>query len=85
MHMSARAFDDLLGWLGTGAILAAYGLITFNYIGPTSLVFLGLNGAGAAGLGYCSYRKKDYEPVVLNLVWIIIAIIGLVRVLFAGG
>lgn len=77
---SIGLFTDILGWYGVVAILTAYSLISFGFVGSSNLVYLILNFTGAFGILYEAWKKKDYEPVVLNIIWAIIALIGIARV-----
>lgn len=79
--MSNKKPYEILGWYGVSAILVAYSLITLNIILSHSLIYLILNLTGAIGILIHSYLKKDYQPVVLNIIWIAIALIGLIRLL----
>jgi hypothetical protein len=72
---------DIFGWYGIIAILVAYSLVTLKIVLSHNMIYLILNLTGAAGILLHSYIKKDYQPVVLNLIWIAIALIGLIRLL----
>ena len=72
---------NTLGWLGVLCILAAYALITFGLVTSDALTYILLNLFGALGIIVSSYKKKDFQPVVLNSVWLLIALIGLVNAL----
>lgn len=72
-------FVDIVGWYGVIAILLAYGLLSFGVMWPSSLVYQLLNFTGAFGILYEAWVKKDYEPVVLNIIWAVIALIGILR------
>jgi len=71
--------NDFLGWAGVLLILAAFILTTFSIINPETLIYGVLNFAGALGIIISSYAKKDFQPVLLNIVWLLIAMIGIVR------
>lgn len=73
---------EFLGWYGATVILLAYGLVSFRILQPDSLVALLLNGTGAAGIVLETLAKKDFQPALLNLIWMIIATIGLIRTQF---
>lgn len=70
---------NILGWLGALAILTAYFLITFGYITTASFLYLGLNLFGSIFVFIETFSKKDYQPFVLNLIWAVVALIGILR------
>ena len=71
---------DLFGWYGVLAIIAAYGMISFDLIQPHSLVYQGLNLTGSLGILIDAYMMRNYQPVALNVVWIGIAIVAIIRI-----
>lgn len=77
-----KVFDEAFGWYGTIAILSAYALLSFGFI-PTGLIYQVLNGTGALGIVYISFKKKNYQPGVLNIAWAVIAAIAIVQILLA--
>jgi hypothetical protein len=40
-----------------------------------------MNAMGALGIVYISFKKKAYQPGVLNILWAIIALTAIVRLL----
>ena len=79
--MANKKLINIFGWYGITAVLVAYSLITLKVLLSHSLIYLILNLTGATGILIHSYVKKDYQPVALNMVWIVIALIGLIRLL----
>lgn len=77
-----KKYTELLGWYGVVVILLAYGLVSFSVIQPTSLVYQILNGTGALGIVIDSIPEKNYQPMILNIIWAIIAGILIFKVLF---
>mgnify|MGYP001565404400 CR=1 FL=1 len=75
------AWTELVGWGGVAAILTAYVLLTFGVLVPQHLTYLVLNLGGGVAIIIDSAHQKDYQPVVLNIVWATIAAIGIVRAL----
>ena len=73
-HRSTPVWLDLLGWFGAFAILLAYFLVSLEFLAPSHPLYHILNGGGAVGLGLEAWQKKDYQPVLLNIVWIVIAL-----------
>lgn len=70
---------EVIGWLGTIMILAAYALSSLSYIDIKTKTYQYLNLFGALGLTLISFYKGVYQPAVLNLIWAIIALIGLFK------
>jgi hypothetical protein len=77
---STKLEVNILGWYGVLAILAAYILLTFHVIGSGSSWYQALNLTGALGLIVEAFSKKDFQPVALNIVWAIVAVIGLIKI-----
>ena len=77
-----RKFIEIFGWYGTVAIVAAYALVSFSILQPTSIWYQLLNGTGAVGIVVDAFYKKDYQPGILNLIWTVIAIVAIVKIFF---
>ncbi|HEX6415941.1 MAG TPA: hypothetical protein VFZ62_00250 [Candidatus Saccharimonadales bacterium] len=73
--------NDVFGWVGVIMILIAFTLTTLEIIHPKTLVYGLLNFVGALGIIISSYTKKDFQPVALNIIWLIVAAIGIVKAL----
>jgi len=72
---------EIFGWYGAIAIVTAYALVSFSVVTPTDLAYQVLNGTGALGIVADAFYKKDYQPGVLNLVWLVIALIAIMKIL----
>jgi len=81
MVMKPKIIDEIIGWWGAGAIVLAYALVSFDYLSVSTYLYQLLNGTGAVGIVYISFKKKAYQPGVLNIVWVIIAVIAIIRLL----
>ena len=68
---------EIIGWIGSIAILLAYGLNSYQKIRSDSLSFLLLNLTGALFLIVYTYYEEAFASTFLNLVWVIIAVIAL--------
>jgi len=80
--MSTKALiRESIGWYGTVAIVLAFALVSFEALRPTSLVYQILNGTGALGIVYISYKKHAYQPEVLNIIWAGIAGFAILKLL----
>ncbi len=73
-------FSEIIGWYGTVAIISAYALNSFNFIGTNSPTYQILNATGAIGIVVISLLKKAYQPAVLNMIWTIIAIVAVIKI-----
>jgi NADH:ubiquinone oxidoreductase subunit 6 (subunit J) len=70
---------EIMGWYGAAAIVGAYALTSFGILTSSNIWYQLINLTGALGIAVISFSKKAYQPAVLNILWIIIAIIALVR------
>lgn len=70
---------SVLGWLGMGLLIGAYGLVTAGRITGTSLPFQLMNLFGGAFLMINSAYYGAWPSAVLNLVWVVIGTVGLAR------
>jgi len=70
---------ELYGWYGTFAIILAYFLVSFSIISTTNIWYQILNLTGALGIVLVSFKKNNYQPGVLNIIWTIIALIAIVK------
>lgn len=72
-------FNDLIGTVGVGLILLAYFLSTFKILSSTSTLFFLLNIVGAGLACYASWLIKYWPFVILEGVWCLVSLIGLMR------
>lgn len=79
--MNKKIIDEIIGWYGTITIVSAYALLSFGVIASVNLVYQFLNATGAIGIVYISFKKKAYQPGVLNIIWTTIAIITIIKIL----
>lgn len=70
---------SITGWVGALLILTAFTTNVFKYTMPDSKVFLLLNGVGSLLLIYNSYATENYHFTLLNIVWFVVAIVGLIK------
>lgn len=76
---SSRFYTELAGWYGVIAILAAYAGNMFGWLTAHHPLYLFLNITGSLGIIIDAWKQKNWQPVVLNAVWILIAIIGIIN------
>ena len=67
---------ECLGWLGAGAVLLAYGLLTVGRLREAGRWYLVLNLAGSVGLAVNGLVHEAWPSVVLNVLWLAIAVYG---------
>lgn len=74
--------DEIIGWLGAFLIIAAYIALSFKFIDSNSLWYQGANALGALGMIYISFKKKNYQPGVINIIWMIVALVTIYKIFF---
>jgi hypothetical protein len=70
---------DILGWIGSVEVIAAYGLNSYQKLSSDSNVFQFLNLTGAIFLIANTVYYGAFPSAVINVVWVIIAAIALIR------
>ena len=73
-------FINILGWIGSVEVLAAYGLNSYQKIKSDSILFYVLNLTGGLLLIVYSGYKEAFPNAFINIVWVIIAIVALLKV-----
>ena len=74
-----KPFYQTTGWCGMVIILLAYFLLSFDFLSADSVWYQGLNVLGSLGIVLETWMRRDYQPMVLNIIWILIAIVAIVR------
>jgi hypothetical protein len=74
-----RTLTEVLGWYGVIAIVGAYALLSFEIIDAKSLTYQVLNATGALGIVLDSWNQKNWQPVVLNMFWLLIALYAILK------
>ncbi len=72
-------FIKLLGWLGTGLLMATYMLNVFGVVTADSLYYLIPNLLAGILLGLRVYADKNYSNVFLEIFWIAVTLIAIIR------
>lgn len=70
----------ILGWVGSVAVIAAYGLNSMQKLKSDSLAFQLLNLTGAVLLIINSVFKEAYPFTFINSVWAVIAILAIFKI-----
>jgi len=79
--MKKTFLTELVGWYGVIALLGAYAAVSFGYLTSGDILFQVLNVTGALGIVIDALAQKNWQPVVLNIVWGTVAIVSLIRIL----
>jgi hypothetical protein len=75
---------DVAGWIGMALLISAYGLVTAGRLHGPSLLFQLMNLVGGALLMVNSAYYGAWPSAALNLVWVVIGSVGLVRARLKG-
>lgn len=70
---------EVIGWIGSAAILSAYALNSYQKIRSDSLMFVMLNLMGGLLLMVYTFYKDAIANTFLNLVWVVVAVIALLK------
>ncbi len=74
-------FVEAFGWVGMITIFAAYGWTMWAPCVSDKILFHALNLIGAIGLALNGFWNGAMPSAVLNVTWIVVAIIALRRVI----
>jgi hypothetical protein len=77
--MTDRHFEQI-GWIGFVLIVSAYLFITIKYLDVSSAAYHLMNLAGALCMVVNAGHKKAQSLFWLNVVWALVAIIGLMQI-----
>ena len=71
---------DILGWIGSVLLIAAYALNSYQKIKSDSYTFLLLNIVAGVFLIIYSWYYTAFANTFINVVWVIIAVPALIKV-----
>jgi hypothetical protein len=71
---------DILGWIGSVLLIAAYALNSYQKIKSDSYTFLSLNIIAGIFLIIYSWYYTAFANTFINIVWVIIAVPALIKV-----
>lgn len=77
--MDFKIWIDILGWGGSVAVIAAYGLISSHRLTANSLVYQWLNVLGSIGLIANTYYYRAYPSMLVNVIWVMIGVFALAK------
>jgi|GEM_PF-1669863 len=72
---------EIVGWYGVAAILVAYAANSFGFLDAKGLGYVVLNLTGSVAIIVEAFRKKDVQPVVLNAIWSVVALVALIKLI----
>ncbi len=75
--MKNELLINVLGWLGSMAVLLAYGLISARKLRGDSWFYQGLNLVGSVFLIINTLHYRALPSAFVNLVWSLIALLAL--------
>lgn len=78
--MNKRLFQ-IIGWAGAVLIIGAYFAVSFNLLSARAVPYQAMNILGSLGIVIEASSKKDWQPTVLNIVWIFIGLVAIIRIL----
>lgn len=78
--MDWKLLIEIGGWLGTAALLLAYGLVSTRRLAGDSVPYQALNIAGGALVLVNSFYHGAMPSVAVNVFWIAIGLFALSRV-----
>ncbi len=68
-----------IGWIGMVLIVMAYFLVSFEILTVHNIWFQLMNIVGSLGLVLVASARRDWQPMVLNIIWILIGIVAILR------
>ncbi len=71
---------EVVGWAGASLILGAYLLLSMGRVTGQSLLYQGMNVAGAAGFIVNGWWHGAVPSAVLNVIWMMIGGVALWRI-----
>lgn len=80
-HLSKSQLAESLGWIGAGALLSSYALLSFGIVSGDSLIYHSMMLIGSTGLAVITYRHRAFQSFTVNIIFSIIAITTLIRLL----
>ncbi len=69
---------EIIAWIGTVLILAGYGLFSLGVF-SNALPYHILNLLGSVAVAAISYRRKVWQPFVINACFALFAAVAIVR------
>lgn len=77
MSLESFTFPDLIGLIGVGIILLAYGALTLEKIDPKGWLYSAGNGLGAGLILISLFYSFNLASFVIEIAWLAISLFGL--------
>ncbi|MCX2682079.1 hypothetical protein OOZ15_19170 [Galbibacter sp. EGI 63066] len=71
---------EIIGWIGSVFALLAFSLNSFDIISSQSMMYLGMYSLGCLLMGIYGFSKKAHASWVLNVIFLLMGVIVLIRV-----
>ena len=78
--MTLDVWMEVVGWIGAILILTGYGLLSAGKLDGKSPLYQWLNVVGALGFIANSAWHSAWPSAILNVIWVGIGIVALVRI-----
>jgi hypothetical protein len=73
--------SNIIGWLGVVAVLGCY-VWTSVLANMPSIPYYVTNLFGGLALALVAKQTKNWQSVAINLIWVIITVIGLIKFIY---
>ncbi|MFZ6022089.1 MAG: CBU_0592 family membrane protein [Patescibacteria group bacterium] len=70
---------EIGSWYGVVAILTAYMGVSFGYFAPSNALPVFLNITGSLTMLVDAWKDRNWQPVTINVIWILIAVVTFLR------
>ena len=71
---------EVAGWIGAASLLTSYVLVSAGRLDSRSTAYQILNLVGAVGFITNGWYHRAYPSVMLNVIWLAISIVFLLRI-----
>lgn len=72
----------IIGWIGTITLMFAYGINTLGFVESTGPLYATINIIAGVCLGIRVFSDKNWSNLILEIFWIAIALISIIRYFF---
>jgi len=76
--MNETQIVDIVGWIGAGLVILAYALVSIQKVESKSVAYQLMNLIGGILLIISSMYVKFYQSVLINVIWVAVAIVSIV-------
>ena len=66
--------------MGATLLISAYILMSYGMLGSDRLTYHAMILLGALGFVVFSYRRRAHQTVVVNVFWVLIALLAIVKI-----